>query len=102
MRRVVAITALFLCGLSACIIGPKQDDPAEDRALVDAGTIFADSTTAGNADTAAPPASDTSVQLSDVGALDSTDAATDAPDGADAQMGDADDAVVDGDAAEGG
>jgi hypothetical protein len=36
VRRAIAfLSLLFACSVAACIIGPKQDDPAEDRGIED-------------------------------------------------------------------
>lgn len=41
MRRIVIAFMVFATGaLGACIIGPKQDDPAGDEAVLDSGTAF--------------------------------------------------------------
>ena len=106
-RRVLGLGALLVaCVSAACIIGPKQDDPAEDRAMDDGGLAL-DSAFGGNSDTSvsgadAPAVPEDAASSSDTSTTPMSDAvggdaAEDAGDGSDAaEAGDA------GDAAEGG
>lgn len=90
------VTAL---ALGACVIGPKPEDPAEDKAS-DAGTV--DTSTGADTDLTAPPEAGVVSDATDGGAggdaafdaggdaidatggdaIDATDGATDATDGA--------------------
>lgn len=113
VRRTIAVVSVLTCGLSACIIGPKQDDPADERMLQDAGVIFSDTSAGGGsdapavADTAAPPLDDDTgadaTAPSDTGTADTGSFDTSV---ADTSGGDATDALIDAsdasDAAEGG
>lgn len=105
-RTIAALSFVVACVVSACIIGPKQDDPANENALMDAGVIFGDTGRGGSPDAAAaddtaPPAPHDNDAASDATASDTS--AADALVDGDADAGDAADAVADGsDAAEGG
>jgi len=106
VRRAIAAISLFVaCAAAACVIGPKQDDPAEARAVEDAGFIPGDTGPGGLVDdAAATPNADAAT--TDTATTDAADTSpTDAGDAADtSDAGDApSDAPTDvSDAAEGG
>ena len=66
VRRLFAVFALLAvgCGAAACIIGPKQDDPAEDRGIedvgvgVDSGAFTSPDSAIAQQDSAQPPPSE--------------------------------------------
>jgi hypothetical protein len=90
--------AFVLCGITACIIGPKQDDPETTAAVEqDSGTSALDTGVFDQADTGrGGPPDASSMPGEETGAL--TDGAVDAPKPADsgcADGGDASDAACD-------
>jgi hypothetical protein len=103
VRRLFALGAFVaLFTMSACGIGPKQDDPLEDRAT-DSGLALDSGVFGGNGDTAAPGVDATTTPGEDVGTSTDTSVAdpdaTDASDASDAidapvEAGDADDAAA--------
>jgi hypothetical protein len=87
-KRIILMLSLALLGATACIIGPKQDDPANE--IIDNGNddggLAADTSIATDTGTSMAP---------DVGSADTSPAST-MDDGA--ADGDASDAKMDGDA----
>lgn len=108
-RWAIALATLLTAGATACIIGPKQDDPSSDSPAVDSGTMLDGSVggadTASSGDTTPGPLDGHDAVGSDTGS-DSSDGSTDgASDGATdgCASGDASDACTGGaDAVSGG
>jgi hypothetical protein len=95
-RAVVAIVTLLCACAAACIIGPKQDDPATAELGDDAGIV---DTSPGANDTATTtPTSDTAPALDQDAVADAAPATDTAMDGEDDASGTCPDAADGGDA----
>lgn len=98
-RRLIVFVAVAALGLGACIIGPKQDDPAPTSLSADTGTNEFDSTAGGGDGSLA---NDSGEKTSDTATAPMGDSGTQTMDGCDKSDADASDAIcVDADARDG-